>query len=111
MILAMPVLEDKGRESRISMHFGHNPLFAICDTEKKSIRMVSVGEQGEGCTPVDGIARYKPEAIFTLNIGGKAMAMLRQKGIAIKTGDFATVGEVLDNAGRLKDLEEGCGHG
>jgi predicted Fe-Mo cluster-binding NifX family protein len=96
MILAMPVLEDRGRESRISMHFGHNPLFAICDTEKKSIRIVSVGEQ---------------DAVFTLNIGGKAMAMLRQKGIEVKTGDFATVREVLDNADRLTELDEGCGHG
>ncbi len=110
MILAMPVLDDKGRESRISEHFGHNPLFAICDTVEKSVRIVSMGEHGEGCTPVEGLREHRPDAVFTLNIGGKALAMLQEMGIEVKTGKFRTVGEVLDNLGSLEDLGEGCGH-
>jgi predicted Fe-Mo cluster-binding NifX family protein len=110
MIIAMPVLDDNGKESRISAHFGHNPLFAICDTSKDEVKIVNIGEHGEGCTPVEGLKKYNPDAVFTIGIGGNAMDLLKRAGMPIKTGRFATVGEVMDNIDSLDELEEGCGH-
>jgi predicted Fe-Mo cluster-binding NifX family protein len=109
MIIAMPVLDDRGRESKISMHFGHNPLFAVCDTERGDVRIINIGGHGEGCTPVGGLKKYKPDMVYTIDIGGRAMLLLREMGIGIKTGKFMTVGDVLENIDRLEELDEGCG--
>ncbi len=110
MIIAMPVLDNKGRESRISMHFGHNPLFAVCDTDKGDVTVVNIGGHGQGCTPVEGLKKYKPDLIYTIDIGSRAMLLLNQMGVRIKTGNFMIVREVLENIDRLDELEEGCGH-
>ncbi len=110
MIIAMPVLENRGRKSRISMHFGHNPLFAVCDTGSGEVRIVDIGEHGQGCTPVEGLKKYRPDMVYVIDIGGKAMMLLKQMGIRIKTGKFLTVGEVLNNLDNLDELDESCGH-
>ncbi len=110
MIIAMPVLEDNGKRSRIGIHFGRSPLFAVCDTDKNDVKIVSIGMHGEGCTPVEGLMRYKPDMVYVRDIGNKAMIMLTQRNIEIKTGRFATVGEVLENLESLRKIRKGCGH-
>jgi len=110
MIIAIPILEDNGKESRISAHFGHNPLFAICNTSKDEVMIVNIGEHGKGCTPVGGLKKHNPDTVYVRDIGNKAMMMLRQNDMRIKTGDFDTVGEVLRNITRLRNLKESCGH-
>ncbi|MBN2042408.1 MAG: NifB/NifX family molybdenum-iron cluster-binding protein [Candidatus Aenigmarchaeota archaeon] len=110
MIIAMPVMEDNGRDSVISEHFGHNPLFAIYDSENMELEIVSVGEHGMGCTPVGEIMKHGADTVYTLGIGGRAIDSLKENGIVIKTGGFRKVGDVIDNIGKLEELREGCGH-
>jgi len=110
MIIAMPVIENKGIDSRISEHFGHNPYFAICNSETRDVKIIPISEYGSGCTPVEEISKYKPDAVYTIGIGSRAMAMLKQLGIRITTGRFRTVKEVMDNLDCVEELEEGCGH-
>lgn len=110
MIISMPVLEDKGKQSQISQHFGHNPLFAIYDTDTKKLKIVNIGTHGSGCTPVEEIKKHNADTIYTIGIGSRAMSLLNTIGVKIKTGNFRTVGEVIANLDKLQDLEEGCGH-
>jgi predicted Fe-Mo cluster-binding NifX family protein len=110
MIIAIPITEDRGKDSPISEHFGHTPYFAICNPETNETKIIPMGEHGEGCTPVEKISGYKPDVVYTLDIGMRAMHLLRQMGIRIKTGSFRTVREVMYNADRLRDLDESCGH-
>lgn len=109
MKIAMPVLSKDGEDSEISEHFGHNPLFAIADTETKEVKIISVGMHGEGCTPVSQLSEQGVDMVFVHDIGGRAMELLKKEGISLKTGSFETVAEVLRNADRLEDLEESCG--
>ena len=110
MIIAIPVLENKGIDSRISEHFGHNPYFAICDSKTGEVKIISIDEYGSGCAPVKEISRYKPDLVYTIGIGSRAMAMLKQLGIRIMTGRFRIVRDVMNNLDSLEELEEGCGH-
>lgn len=110
MIIAIPLTENKGENSPVSEHFGHTPYFAICNSETKEVKIIPMGEHGEGCTPVEKISEYRPDMVYTLDIGMRAMHLLKQMGIKIKTGSFRTVKEVMENPDKLKDLDESCGH-
>jgi predicted Fe-Mo cluster-binding NifX family protein len=110
MIIAIPLTENRGKDSPVSEHFGHTPYFAICNLENKGVKIIPMGGHGIGCTPVEKISEYKPDMVYTLDIGMRAMRLLRQMGIKIKTGSFRTVREVMENLDKLKDLEESCGH-
>jgi len=59
---------------------------------------------------VGGLKKHNPDTVYVRDIGNKAMMMLRQNDMRIKTGDFDTVGEVLRNITRLRNLKESCGH-
>lgn len=110
MIIAIPLIDSNGKDSRVSEHFGHTPYFAICNRETGEVKIIPMGEHGEGCTPVEKISVYKPDIVYVMDIGMRAMELLRQMGIGIKTGDFRTVRKVMDNIEGLRDLEESCGH-
>lgn len=110
MIIAMPLTDNKGKDSHISGHLGQAPYFAICDTGTGEVKVMPMGQHGTGCTPVEKISGYKPDMIYLMDIGRRAMHLLKQQGIRMKTGSFRTVREVMDNADNLKDLEESCGH-
>jgi len=43
-------------------------------------------------------------------MGMRAMEMCKQFKISLKTGQFKTVNEVINNLDKLEDLEESCGH-
>ncbi len=110
MIIAMPVLGDNGKDSEISEHFGHNPFFAVYNSETDELKIVNVGEHGAGCTPVGEIEKHNADTVYTIGIGGMAIESLNKNGIKIKTGEFRKVREVIENIEELEDLQEGCGH-
>ena len=51
-----------------------------------------------------------PTTIFAKGIGGRAIQLIADKGLALKTGDYDTVKKVIENLDKLKDLTEVCGH-
>ncbi len=110
MIIAMPVLQDNGEESQISRHFGHNPLFAVYNSEKQNLKIVNVGTHGRGCTPIEPLEKLNVDAVYTFGIGSRAISILKQKGITLRTGDLTRVKEVIENLENLEELESGCGH-
>ena len=52
--------------------------------------------------------KYKPDVVFALDMGPRAVDLLRSNNVRIETGNYETVEEILDNKDRLKELEEAC---
>lgn len=109
MKIAMPVMDNEGRKSRIHPHFGHIHFLAVYDTEKKKLDVVSV-KPIQGCSPIAALEGQNIDTIYTFGMGMRAMQLCAQMGINIKTGSFETVEDVINNLDKLKDLEENCGH-
>jgi predicted Fe-Mo cluster-binding NifX family protein len=111
MKLLIPVLEDKQFESRVSEHFGQAYLFAVFNSETKEFKIVrQTIDHSSDLTPVDQIMVHDFDTVYVLGVGGRAIKLFREKGIKLKTGEFRTVKEVVENLDELKDLKEGCGH-
>ncbi len=109
MKIAIPVDDNLGLNSKVSYHFGHARFLALYDTEKKSLEFHTVVE-GEGCSPVMLAKTLGANVIYCFGMGMKAMMLCKELGISVKTGDFETIGEILENLENLKDLDKTCGH-
>ena len=112
MKLLIAINEDNGMSSKLSGHFGHCPFFAIYETETKKFEIVKnkLNHSNQLLTPVDQIMKFKPDAVFTLGIGQRAINLFNEKGIKLLKGDYKTIKEVIDNINNLKELNSGCGH-
>jgi predicted Fe-Mo cluster-binding NifX family protein len=109
----MPILKNKGKESEISLHFGHAPFFAIYDSEKQGLIIFKneIDHSDPALTPVDQLAKHNLNLVYVKDIGPRAIGLFNEKGIKLKTGDFKTVKEVVDNLDNLEELTQGCNHG
>lgn len=108
-----PLLDDNGLDSKISQHFGHAPFFGLYDVEKKELRIIEndLDHTDPNRSPIDQIQEaVDPTTIFARSIGGRAIEIIAKKGLSLKTGDYATLKEVIDNLDRLEDQTESCGH-
>jgi predicted Fe-Mo cluster-binding NifX family protein len=109
MRIAMPIFDNKGKESEIAEHFGHVQYLAIYDSEKKDLSFVDV-KNIEGCAPVESLEGHDVNAIYCFGMGMRAMEKCRNLNIKLKTGPFSTVKEVIENLNKIQDLQESCGH-
>lgn len=108
-----PLLDSNGEDSEISPHFGHAPFFGVYDTKKKELKIIenNLDHTDPNKSPIDQIEEaVHPTTIFAQGIGGRAIGIIAEKGLSLKTGDFRTVGEAIRNIGRLKDQAQSCGH-
>lgn len=108
-----PLLADNGEESEISLHFGHAPFFGLYDTEKKELNVIKneLDHTDPAKSPIDQIQeKVNPTTIFAQDIGGRAVNIIKEKGLHLKTGKYKKVKDVLENLDDLEDLTEGCGH-
>lgn len=112
MRLLIPIDESKGIESGLSSHFGHCPFFAIYETETKKVEIVrnELDHSDPSLTPVDQIMKFKPDIVFSLGMGQRAINLFKQTNVMLKTGNLKTVKEVIDNIDNLNDLESACLH-
>ena len=119
MKLCIPVIEDKGSDSKVSAHFGSAPFFLIFDPDTKSTDYVANSNQHHShgmCQPLSLLSGYKLDAVVCSGMGGGAIAKLNASGIRTYRGSSATVKEIIDDfvAGKLPELtpEGACaGHG
>lgn len=109
MRIAIPINENKGKDSEIPEHFGHVREVAVYDSEKDDLEIVNVIESS-GCSPVEAIKDKKVDAIFCHGMGMRAMALCKKMKIDLKTGPFTTIKELIKNINKLDDLDESCGH-
>jgi len=109
MKIAIPILENKGKESEIAQHFGHVQFIAVYDSNKDELNVIDV-KNVEGCSPIATIENENIDAIYCFGMGMRAMERCKELKISLKTDQFRTVNEVISNLDKLEDLEESCGH-
>jgi predicted Fe-Mo cluster-binding NifX family protein len=126
MQLCIPVVEDRGLDSRVSGHFGSAPGFMIVDTESNACRLVGNSNQHHAhgmCQPLAVLAGETVDGIVVGGIGMGALMKLQAAGITVFQAMHPTVGETVAafTAGSLQPLAEndacvghhghGLGHG
>lgn len=118
MQICVPVLEDRGLESRVSAHFGSAPGFMIVDTESGACRAIVNGNQHHAhgmCQPLAALAGEHVDGIVVGGIGMGALMKLQAAGITVYRCTYEKVGEALAafTAGTLEPLghDQACaGH-
>ncbi|HDS11492.1 MAG TPA: hypothetical protein ENN77_01160 [Candidatus Wirthbacteria bacterium] len=113
MKILIPVLEDQGMASPVSEHFGSAPYWAIYQAEDQSLVIEkNMSEHGGGgCQAVDEIVSKKPDILFCLGMGMKAIEKCHLQGVIVKTGPYQTVQQVVDNLDNLQQFAGGCAGG
>ena len=108
-----PLLTEKGMESEISYHFGHAPFFGVYDVVTKELSIINntLDHVDPNKSPIDQIIEtVNPTTIFAQGIGSRAVNIIKEKGLRLKTGNFKTVQEVVNNLDKLEDHDSDCGH-
>ena len=108
-----PLLNDIGLDSKISEHFGHAPFFGLYDVNKKDLIIIpnDLDHTNPNISPIDQIEKaVNPTTIFAKSIGGRAIGLIKEKGLRLKTGDYNTVKEVVENLDKLEDQTQDCDH-
>jgi predicted Fe-Mo cluster-binding NifX family protein len=108
-----PLLDNNGMDSDISDHFGHAPFFGVYDVQKKELKIIenTLNHADPTKSPIDQIEEaVNPTTIFAKGIGGRAIGIIAQKGLSLKTGDYKTVGEAIKNLDKLDNQTQSCGH-
>jgi len=110
MKILIAINEKNGIDSKLSEHFGHCLYFAIYETETDDLEFVEnkIDHTNQNLTPVDQMMKFNPDIVFTLGAGQRAVNLFNEKKVGLKTGDYETVKEVIENVGKLKDLYGGC---
>jgi len=110
MKILIPIVEKSGKDSKISSHFGRAPFFALYESENNSLKIIENKSHHFGGKerPVEIVLRCKPDIVFVMGIGPRAVDMLRSHGIKIKTGNYDTVKKIIENKDELKELEDVC---
>ncbi|MEA3398146.1 MAG: NifB/NifX family molybdenum-iron cluster-binding protein [Patescibacteria group bacterium] len=109
----IPLLEDRGVNSKISLHFGHAPYFGLYDlaTKELVIKENVLDHSDSLLSPVDQIIKSAdPTIVFALDMGRRAINLFTEKNVSLKTGPYQILKEVLDNIDNLADLSQSCGH-
>ncbi|MCD6551029.1 NifB/NifX family molybdenum-iron cluster-binding protein [Thermotoga sp.] len=112
MIIAIPVSENKGKDSPISEHFGRAPYFAFVKVENNELMSVFVEEnplaQDHTTGAVPNFVKEKgAELVIVRGIGRKAISVFESLGIKVIRGASGTVEEVINQylTGQLRDSD------
>ncbi len=111
--LFIPLLNDNGINSEISLHFGHAPYFGLYDFNSKELKIIknNLDHSSPDKSPVDQIVEsMNPTIVFAEDMGMRAINLFAENNIEIKAGPYKIVKEVLDNFDNLKKLDNSCGH-
>jgi predicted Fe-Mo cluster-binding NifX family protein len=109
MQICIPVIEDRGLESRVSGHFGSAPAFMIVDTESLVCRAIGNTNEHHAhgmCQPLAALAGEAVDGIVVGGIGMGALMKLQAAGITVFRAEHPTVAEAVSayKAGRLQTV-------
>jgi len=110
MRILIPVLENRGKQSRVSSHFGRAPYFALYDSKTDRLEIIETMKEGFGGKSrlAEDMLKYKPDVVFALGMGPRAINLFRSNDVMIETGEYDTVEDIIKNKNKLKELEEAC---
>ncbi len=114
MQICIPVIEDRGLESRVSGHFGSAPGFMIVDTDSGACRVIGNANDHHAhgmCQPLAALAGETVDGIIVGGIGMGALMKLQAAGIAVYRAMHPTVSETIAafKSGALQPVgEEGA---
>lgn len=111
MKIAIPVLENEGKDSIISEHFGHAPYFAFIEIENNEIKSIEIEanpyeEHGPGVIP-KYVKSKGAEIIIVRGIGGRALGFFNELGIKVIRGAQGSIENIIKDyiSGKLVDSE------
>ena len=109
MQICIPIIRDKGLESRVCEHFGSAPVFMIVDTDTGTCRPIvnHNAHHGHGmCQPLSALSGEAIDGFVVGGVGRRALERLRASGIEVYQAEHKTVGETLDafKVGRLQTV-------
>jgi len=125
-IISIPILENKGLQSRISEHFGRTLMHMLVDPEGRIVAVLdqSANRPGEGSMPLAAMLDFGVTQIICTTIGRGAYDHLQAKALDVRVTNAKTVEKALAalKAGTLKAVtdevldanykdDEGHGHG
>jgi predicted Fe-Mo cluster-binding NifX family protein len=108
-----PLLEDNRLKSKISQHFGHAPFFGLYNVQTKELKIIknTLDHSNENLSPIEQIQKLvNPTTIFAKAIGQRAIDIISQKGLKLKSGNFETIKDAIENLEDLNDNVECCKH-
>lgn len=116
MRIAVPSMLPGGLDAPVSGHFGHCEAFTIVTLKDKDIMGVEVAANGEHGTcgaPVMRLADAQVDALVVGGIGGRPLALCRERGIGVFVSRAATVREAVEGftRGQLPKFDDShvCG--
>lgn len=117
MIIAFPIVEDKGMDSSVHGHFGSAPHFVFWDLDADKMEVFQNPDQDHqhgACNPMTALGGRKVDGVVVGGIGGGALKKLKDLGIVVYR---AVEGSVVENvrlmkSGNLAEFEPSqvCGH-
>ena len=99
MRIAIPIEEDRGRDSKVCAHFGGAPAFLVVDTEQNTYEALSNAHDHAAhgqCVPVDMLAERKLDAMLVSGIGRGAIMKLGSLGLRVFRAEGETVGQSVE---------------
>lgn len=96
MKLCFPVTTDSGLDSAVYGHFGSASGFVVVDSDTGALVTITNGGEHHthgACTPLKALAGIGVDAVIVGEIGGGALSMLKQAGIAVYRTQAPTVSE------------------
>lgn len=106
-----PILDNNGLDSLISEHFGHCPFVGIYDTKDRvlSVSKNELDHSNMNKSPVDQVMdNFAPDIVIAKGMGSRARTLFNEKKVPVKTGNFKTVREFIENKNNLEFLNEDC---
>ncbi len=117
MNICIPVIQDNGLQSPVSLHFGSAPIFMVVDTESGNRRAITnrnLHHDHGMCRPLAQLAGESLDAMLVGGIGMGALNRLRAANIRVFFSDRSTVEEALAafKAGSLREVDPAtaCAH-
>jgi Uncharacterized conserved protein len=100
MIIAVPVEDDRGRDSEVAMHFGRARYFAFVEVDDGAIKDMVIKanphqEHGPGDLP-RFVSENGARTVIAYGMGGRAVEFFNSYGIEVVTGASGRVLDVVE---------------